>query len=260
MGLLKDEQRDQLKELFQGLTKTVKIVFFTSKNKCETCDITKEMLEEIITLSEKIELETYDLEKDPEKVDEFGIERVPAMTIMADKDLGIKFYGVPAGHEFTSVIEDILMVGTDQTGLPEDITAELAKVKNPVHIEVMVTPTCPLCPQMVGLAHRFAAVSENIKSDMIETSEYPEIVEKHNVSGVPHTVLNGEITLVGQIPPKEFTYAVLMAAGEDVPQEFVKVIESMGSPHSHEHAHAQHGHEHVHDHPHEHADDYEHEE
>ena len=202
MGLLKDEQKDQLKELFQALTSTVKIIFFTQESGCEICDITKEMIGEVVALSDKIELLTYDFKKDKEKVTEFAIERVPAMAILKDKDNGIRFYGVPAGHEFTTVIEDILMVGTGESGLPDDIIAELKKVKKPVHIEVMVTPTCPLCPQMVGLAHRYALANENIKSDMIETSEYPAIVKKYNVSGVPHTVLNGEINLVGQILPK----------------------------------------------------------
>jgi glutaredoxin len=77
----------------------------------------------------------------------------------------------------------------------------LADLKKPIHLQVFVTPTCPYCPQAVILAHRMALESENVYADMVEATEFPELAERFQVSGVPQTTINmGAGSVVGAYP------------------------------------------------------------
>lgn len=130
--------------------------------------------------------------------------RDTVISIIGEKDYGVKFYGIPSGYEFTTLIQDILEVSKGETGLSEESKKEIAKIDKPLHIQVFVTPTCPYCPSAVHLAHQAAIENENIKADMIEAIEFPQLSQKYNVSGVPKTVINGKYEFVGAMPEEAF--------------------------------------------------------
>jgi alkyl hydroperoxide reductase subunit AhpF len=103
--------------------------------------MTRELLQEVKELSEKISLEIYDFVKDANAVKQYNIVRIPATVIAGDRDYGIRFYGMPAGYEFTSLVEDIVDVSIRKPNLSTDVLSELDKVDRPVHIQVMISPT-----------------------------------------------------------------------------------------------------------------------
>ncbi|MHC4251629.1 MAG: protein disulfide oxidoreductase, partial [Planctomycetota bacterium] len=175
---------------------------------------TRELVEELAGLSDKLTVEVLDFVKDKARADELKVDKIPALAIIGVKDYGIRLFGVPAGYEFSTLIEDIVMVGKREHGLPEDVVKELAKVNSPVHMQVVVSPTCPYCPRAVLTAHRFAMVSDHIRGDMVEGSEFPHLVVKYGVQGVPHTVINEEHSFVGALPEAEAAKAVLKAIGK----------------------------------------------
>jgi alkyl hydroperoxide reductase subunit F len=74
------------------------------------------------------------------------------------------------------------------------------KIDKPVHLEVMVTLDCQYCPEMVRVAHEFAFVNDHIRADMVEAAEFPDLVKKYQVTGVPRTVINGAHSFVGAMP------------------------------------------------------------
>jgi hypothetical protein len=110
MGIIKDEDKQQLKKAFEVLEEPVKLVMFTRETDCEHCELTREMVEGVASLSDKITVEIHDIEKEADLAGEYRVDKVPAIVVMGEQDYGIRFFGVPAGHEFTTLIEDILDV------------------------------------------------------------------------------------------------------------------------------------------------------
>lgn len=201
MALLKDKDREYLQEEFaKRLKNPVKLVVFTQTIACDFCAQTEEIAHEVAELSDKIAVEVYNFVTDKAVADQYGVDKIPATVVVGEKDYGIRFYGIPAGYEFTSLIEDIMMVSVGDSGLSDATKESIAQIKEPVHIQVFVTPTCPYCPGAVLLAHKLAMESEHIVGDMVEATEFPHLAQKYNVMGVPRTVINEKTHIEGAAP------------------------------------------------------------
>jgi alkyl hydroperoxide reductase subunit AhpF len=149
MALLDEKIQSQLRTMFAALRHPVKLLMFTQGEggalECTMCSETRTLVEELGALSEKIAIEVRDFVADEELAKAYGIDKIPAVAILGDgtpaKDHGIRFYGIPSGYEFGSLIETILMVGRDEPGLGAPALEALHKLKTPAHIQVYVTPT-----------------------------------------------------------------------------------------------------------------------
>jgi alkyl hydroperoxide reductase subunit F len=210
------ETKDKIKELFDGLTGPVRITCFTSEKNCPYCRDQRSLLEEVVRLSGKLQLVVYDFERDREIAKRYRIDKVPATIISGARDYGIRFFGFCAGHEFTSLINALILAGTGEPDLPPEFVKMVQAIKTPVQLEVMVTLTCPYCPQSVYAAHQLAFVNEKITADMIEASEFPELSKTYDVSGVPKTMINGRAGFTGALPV------------QSVYLEIIKVIDPEG--------------------------------
>lgn len=214
MGLMKDEDRQQLTTIFaEHLTNPVKLVMFTQDKECEFCTNTRELLEEVAELSDNVALEVLDFVKDADKAKALGVDKIPAIVLLGpnDQDFGIRFYGIPAGYEFTALVEDILDVAKGKVVFPENIQTALDDLNRPVHLQVMVSPTCPYCPKAVRVAHRFAMASDQVRADMVEVSEFPHLAVKYDVQGVPATIINETENVVGAVPEAELIKKIAKA-------------------------------------------------
>lgn len=204
MALLKEEDRNHLIEQFKSLESPVKIVVFTQEMECQYCQETRMIGEELAALSDKISLEVYDFEKDKEIAETYNIDKIPATVIMTGgdqpKDYGIRYFGIPSGYEFSSLIEDIMMISSGDSGLSAATKEMLANLEEPVHLQVFVTPTCPYCPPAVLLAHQLAFESDQVQADMVEAIEFPHLSMKYQVQGVPRTVINETVHQEGAAP------------------------------------------------------------
>jgi len=213
MSLLSESQKKQvLSRLAQSLLNPVALTIFTQEFECDYCKENRELAQELASLTDKIKVEVFDLMKDKEKAAQMGVDKVPATVIRNDKGTQVKFYGMPAGYEFSTFLTDIIQVSRGVTELSPETKKALAAVKTPVHVQVFVTPTCPYCPGAVSLAHQFAMENSHIQSDMVEVNEFPQLAVKYNVMGVPKTVINETIELVGLQPEQEFLHQVQAAA------------------------------------------------
>ncbi|HUI31354.1 MAG TPA: thioredoxin family protein [Candidatus Acidoferrales bacterium] len=212
---LNQQSQEEIRKRFADLVNPVKIVNFTQSLQYEYCKETKQILEELAALSGKITLEVYSFVTDKDKVEQYGIKNSPAtVTAAPDKDYGIRYHGIPSGYEFASILEDMEMVSTGNHELSDDTIAKLKTINEPVHIQVFVTPTCPYCPSAVITGHRFAYVSDMIKSDMIEAEESPELSMKYDVQGVPRVVVNGTHHFKGAVPEEVYADEVVRAVTE----------------------------------------------
>jgi len=205
MGMIPESNKSKLRtDLAKMLVNPVTLTVFTQEMECDYCKETRELIEELGSLSDKIKINVLDLMKDKESASQYQVDKVPAIVIEGPKKSKVKFYGVPAGYEFNTLIKDIVQMSRGETELTPETKRRLSEIKKPVHLKVFVTPTCPYCPGMVSLAHQFAMENENITADMIEISEFPQLSVKYNVSGVPKTVINESGEVLGMQPEEEF--------------------------------------------------------
>ena len=212
MALLKDEVQNEARERFKKLTGPVRLVNFTQKIECHYCEETRRLIEEIASLSPKISSQIYDFTLDKEKAQQYKIDKIPAIVVEAEKDYGIRFFGIPGGYEFNSFISAIYDVSRKATDLSVESKDKISKIDKPVHIQVFVTLTCPYCPAAVEMAHKLALESEYITSDMVESAEFPHLVNKYGVMGVPKVVINEEFGFEGALPETSFVEEVVKAS------------------------------------------------
>ncbi len=204
MALLKEKDRQHLLKEFAALNQPVKLLLFTQEMECQYCSDTRMIAEEVAGLSDQISLEVYDFVADQAVARQHQIDKIPALVVMrggeTPKDYGIRYYGIPAGYEFSTLIGDIMMVSRGDSGLAAETKAYLAALTQPLHLQVFVTPTCPYCPPAVHLAHQLAMESDLVRADMVEAIEFPHLSHKYQVQGVPRTVINESTYLEGAAP------------------------------------------------------------
>ncbi len=207
-------QKEELKKRFAQLTEDVKLIVFTQETECQFCKETRDVALELGTLSPKIKTKVYDFVLNGDEALNYNIKKIPAIAIVGKSDYGIRYYGVPAGYEFSALVDAILDVSKGTTTLPDTIKKKLAEIKKPVHIQSFVSPACPYCPKVVKIAYQLAIESEFIRSDVIEMTEFPYIVQRYGVMSVPHIVINEDTSFVGAQPPEVFLEQIVLALGK----------------------------------------------
>ncbi len=205
--LLDEKVTKQVSEVFAGLSQPVQILFFGSKEECETCTDTRQLLEEVVALSPKLGLSVYDLEVEAAIARKYKIDKAPVFVVLAKEgsqliNTGIQYAGIPSGHEFSTLIQDIVLVSSRDSGLKPATREFLKGLQKPIHLQVFVTPTCPYCPRAVVLAHQMAFENPDmIRAEGVESMEFQELAERFNVSGVPQTTINsGKGMVIGAVP------------------------------------------------------------
>jgi glutaredoxin-like protein len=205
--LLDENVRQQVREAFAALQHPVQVLFFGSSENCDYCNDTRQLLEEVVALSPNLGLSVFDLQADAEIARQYRVDKAPAFVIAAKDgqkltDTGIQYAGIPSGHEFSTLVQDILLVSGRDSGLKESTREFLKTLRNPIHLQVFVTPTCPYCPRAVVLAHQMAMENPSmIRAEGVESMEFQELAEQFNVSGVPQTTINrGLGRVIGAVP------------------------------------------------------------
>jgi alkyl hydroperoxide reductase subunit AhpF len=145
-NLLDENVTTQIREVFANLRNDVHLMFFFRDHDCDYCGDTRQLMEEVAGLSEKLSLSTCDLDADPETARSFQMDKAPGIIIAAKDgdaitDLGIRYAGIPSGHEFSSFIQDIVLASSRDSGLSAETRAFLRALTKPVHLQVFVTPT-----------------------------------------------------------------------------------------------------------------------
>ena len=141
MALLNGAILNDVREMLADVANPVTLKVFTQSFECEYCKETRELVEEVAALSDKLTVEVYDFEKDVEPVQLYKIDKIPAVAIVGAKDYGLRLYGIPSGYEFGALIEDIKLVSEGKSGLSQGTRDMVANLKAPVHIQVFTTPT-----------------------------------------------------------------------------------------------------------------------
>ena len=201
MGLINEDVAAQLKEEFTRLVNPVRLVVFFQTLEDPESEQVKRLVVELAALDPKLSAEEVNFVLDKERALGLGVTRTPAIAILgADKDYGIRLYGMPTGYEFGSLVDAILLVSSGDSGLSDETRAALKDVAKPIHIQVFSTPTCPYCPRATRLAWQFAMESDKLSADGVEVTGFPELARRYQVRGVPKTVVGDTAEFVGAGP------------------------------------------------------------
>lgn len=141
MQLIRDEDATVIKERLKHMVNPVRLVHFTQELNLEYGREARQLLEELAALSENLSVEVLNFLLDKEKAAEYGVDKVPATVVRNGKEFGIRFYGLPAGYEFASLLDAIILVSKRDSGLSAVSRERLAGITEPVHLQVFVTPT-----------------------------------------------------------------------------------------------------------------------
>lgn len=230
MAIISAEDATQLREIFaQQLTRDVTLVHYTQRESriivpgvvpCATCRDNLQLLDELVALDDHLRLETHDFKAEADLAASAGIDKIPATVVRgADGGERARFFGVPAGYEFTTLLEDILEVGGAGSQLSPQSASALAGLEGDVHIQVFVTPTCPYCPAAVRMGHALALASEKVTADMVMSTEFPHVSQRYGVMAVPKVVINETRAFEGALPEDQFVQQVVAASsGADAPE------------------------------------------
>ncbi len=205
--LLNLEIRSQLRDLFEKeLENEVKVKLFTQAIGCDTCPTAEELLKEVESLSsDKLKLELYSPVIDKAVAETYKIERVPTLVIEGDKDYGIRYIGLPAGLEFSTLINSIIQVSKRKPRLSDRTIEILQTIDTPMEIMVFVTTSCGYCPSAAMTAINFAIASDYISAVIVDAGENMDLAELYQVVGVPKIVINrGLVEFVGAQPENAF--------------------------------------------------------
>ena len=217
MALLSEQDRQTVRGHLAVIEEPVRLLFFTQTfGAPDTVTIAKQVLDEIVCLNDHLTLEEVNFVLEQDRARQYGVEQIPTIVLLkGDQDTRIRFLGAPAGYEFMSLIEAVILAGTNDSGLTPDSRALVAEhVTEPLNIQVFVTPTCPHCPRAVTLAHRLAVESPLITASCVEATEFMDLSRKFRVTGVPKTIVNGSIEILGALPEDQFVRTVVGAADD----------------------------------------------
>lgn len=150
MAFLSADNQKELQTIFEELSGDVRLQLFTQRESpiivpgmdCPSCKDTRQLLEEVVTLSDKLHLEVHEVDVDGELAREHDIRRLPALVMTADGVSGkVRYFGLPSGYEFSVLIGSILDVSKAQADLSDETVETLNALDKGLHIQVFVTPT-----------------------------------------------------------------------------------------------------------------------
>jgi alkyl hydroperoxide reductase subunit AhpF len=143
MALLSPQDEATLKNHLSGITMPVQLVLFTQAfGGSETGEITKQVLNEIAGLNDKITIVEKSFVLDTEEKAKYKVDKAPAIVILSDGvDTRMRMYGAPTGYEFVGLVEAIIVAGTGKIDLDPETMKWIQAVDKPTHIQVFSTPT-----------------------------------------------------------------------------------------------------------------------
>lgn len=188
----------QLTGIFERFTSNIKIVAIL--NESELSKNIDRFLTEISDISDKITLKIYKEKENPELEKKIKLENYPTIAIIDSENnfRGVKFSGLPSGHELNSFILALYNIAGPGQEISADLKTKINSVNKQVNLKIAVSLSCSLCPEVVTGAHRLAIENSNITAEMIDIFAFPALKERFNLMGVPALIINDKDVIFGK--------------------------------------------------------------
>lgn len=172
--------KNQLEIYLAKITHAIEIS--ASLDRSENSQEMREMLQEIASLSTRI---SYIERNDDERKPSFALNR-------ADSDIGIRFAGMPMGHEFTSLVLALLQVGGHPSKAGSEIIEQIGQLQGEYEFETYISLSCQNCPDVVQALNLMSVINPNIRHTTIDGALFQNEVEARQIMAVPTIFLNGQ--------------------------------------------------------------------
>ena len=191
--LLNDGLRAQLKGVLARLEKNVTLVSIVDESNSKSIEL-RDLILDIADLDERVSAEIYNKGENVEVENKIHADKYPVVALLDsdNKYSGVKFHGVPGGHELNSFILAIYNLGSAGQQISEETLNNIKKIDKDINIKVCVSLSCHLCPDVVVSSQRIAIENEKVEAEMIDISNFKEIKDKFKVMSVPAIIVNDE--------------------------------------------------------------------
>ncbi len=188
-AFLDDSMRQALAPVFERFEHPVVIRSYTDDSNMTAEN--KEILEELKSMTDKIRVEYVPAPDEDHKhtlsiCDESGHEK------------GLRFHGVPGGHEFNSFVLALYNAAGPGQSLDGETEKRIRDLNRPVKLKIAVSLSCTMCPDLVAAAQRIAADNPHVETDVYDLQHYPDMQKKYNIMSVPCMVINDETVEFGK--------------------------------------------------------------
>ena len=181
---------------------------------CAACGPVQDLLEEVVGLSSRLTLKTVDYYTNQVDARVSGIARIPGFTIGRQGDSRTRYFGMPAERQLSVFVSALIRASERSSPLKLETRRRIRRLQEDAHIQVFVTPDSEHCADTAMAAFAMAAESPKVAADVVDVGTFPNLIDLHNIRGVPATVINGRVTFTGAMDEKLLLKQVLRATGE----------------------------------------------
>ena len=188
--LISEEMAAQLRTLFERMSSSLILRLFLDQTPAS-----RELhgyMEELASHTDKLTVEL---------AEPSGAEHLPCVQVCREDGswTGLAFHGVPGGHEFTSFVLGLYNAAGPGQSLDPQTEAAIQALQKPVKLQVLVSLSCTMCPELVTASQRLAAAHSQVTAQVYDLNHFPDLREKYQVMSVPCLVVNdGEQILFGK--------------------------------------------------------------
>ena len=192
-SLLNDAMRAQLKNVLDRMEKEVTLVSIVDLENEKSIEL-RDLILDIADLGDKLSAEIYNKGENLEIEEKVHADKFPVVSLLDhNKEYsGVKFHGVPGGHELNSFILAIYNLAGPGQQLPESVLESIKSIDKPVKVKVCVSLSCHLCPEVVVAGQRIAIENKNVETEMLDISNFKEIRDKYKIMSVPAIIVDDE--------------------------------------------------------------------
>ena len=197
-ALLNDALRGQIATVLGRMENNVTLVTIVDPTNEKSIEL-RDLVIDIADLGDKLEAVVKTKGEDAELEAKVNADKFPVVAFL-DKDgnyAGVKFHGVPGGHELNSFLLGIYNLAGPGQALDASVLEAIKAVDKKVNIKVAVSLSCHLCPDVVVGAQRIAIENPNVEAEMLDIANFPELKTKHKVMSVPCMIVNDEKVTFG---------------------------------------------------------------
>ena len=191
--LLNDVLRNQIKSILAMMEKEVTLVSIVDETMEKSIEF-MDLILDMASLGEKLKVEIYKKSENPEIEAKINADKLPVVALLDENKnySGVKFHGVPGGHELNSFILAIYNLAGPGQAIDQSLLKEIKAFDKKTNIKVVVSLSCTLCPDVVVASQRLAMENENIEAEMVELSLFEDIKRKYRIMSVPAIIVNDD--------------------------------------------------------------------
>ena len=182
-AFLDDATRQALAPVLARFTRPIRLRLYTDDS--QMTEENRRMVMELASLSDKVEAEFVPSAREEDN-------HTISICDAEGNEKGLRFHGVPGGHEFNSFILAMYNAAGPGQDVGEALQKRIKGISKPLYVKIAVSLSCTMCPDLVAAAQHIAADNENVTADVYDLQYYPNLKEKYNIMSVPCLIINDD--------------------------------------------------------------------